>query len=279
MNRKTHKGRCPVMGHCLRVFFTGSSGPKLSTMRRCSFLFCTSAAKPTVFGTSLLNAVKVMNGGYIIAAIMILGLSCPCFAVEQREGTQNSADPYWWNAIGWAIWGSLAFFTICHALGWRLGWKARGVYPLDAGVRAFLFFLVLIVFLFSDFNKVHILWLVGLSCFLGHLVVTRRIPILSRGTILATSLLLFPFIIGVGRRRVTAAELERYALPGPDREYYVVLDEAHVVTTLEQSEEEESTEAETEPERITVDVTICPSCGSALELGASVCCVCGDGPV
>ena len=34
-----HKGRCPVLGHCLLVFFTGSSGPKLSTTRRCPFFF------------------------------------------------------------------------------------------------------------------------------------------------------------------------------------------------------------------------------------------------
>ena len=26
-----HKGRCPEMGHCLLVFVTGFSGPKLST--------------------------------------------------------------------------------------------------------------------------------------------------------------------------------------------------------------------------------------------------------
>ncbi len=105
------------------------------------------------------------------------------------------------KAIGWIIWLIVAFLAVSWAYGMRTYAKAGQPFQRATAVQTFFLSVISLVFLLTDYSKLHILW-VGPVCFLGAIFLALSgIPILSPLVMLATRVFVEIVLVGVQRPR------------------------------------------------------------------------------
>lgn len=100
---------------------------------------------------------------------------------------------------GWIVWGLLAGLAIFLALGARISTKSGYNFTKAIAVQTFLLWLSLILFLFFDCNKLHLLWITP-AIFIGVNLI-GGIPIISHILFICTWI--FMKIILIGCKKVT----------------------------------------------------------------------------
>ena len=99
--------------------------------------------------------------------------------------------------IGWAIWSIVVFLAISFAFGCRTYAKTGRGFQWATGILTFFLWFIAVLFLVSDWNKFHILWVVPMSFFAATFLASRGIPILSPLVLFATRVFLNIVLIGV----------------------------------------------------------------------------------
>lgn len=80
--------------------------------------------------------------------------------------------------VGWILWCIVGWLTLSFSYGCRRAIKGGKNFHIATGVQTFLWLLIVIIFLFTNWNKLHILWLIPVV-FLGSSFILQ-IPILRR---------------------------------------------------------------------------------------------------
>lgn len=99
--------------------------------------------------------------------------------------------------IGWLIWSIIAFLAISFAFGCRTYAKTGEAFQWTTGVQTFFFWLIAILFLIFDWNKLHILWVTPVAFFGAQFLVIGGVPILSPIVLFVTKLFLNIILIGI----------------------------------------------------------------------------------
>ena len=102
-----------------------------------------------------------------------------------------------WQIIGWIIWGIVAFLAISFAWGCRSYSKSRQGFQWATGVQTFFSWVIAILFLIFEWNKLHMLWIAPILFFSAQLLVLGRVPLLSPIILFATRMFLGIILIGV----------------------------------------------------------------------------------
>ena len=102
-----------------------------------------------------------------------------------------------WQIIGWIIWGIVAIWALSFAFGCRSHTKSGQDFQWATGVQTFFLWLITILFLVFDLNKLHILWIAPAAFFTAQLLVFVGIPILSPLVLFVTRIFLNIVLIGI----------------------------------------------------------------------------------
>jgi hypothetical protein len=102
-----------------------------------------------------------------------------------------------WQIIGWVVWGIVAFLAISFARGCRSYAKSGQGFQWASGVQTFFWWLIAIIFLIFEWNKLHILWIAPISFFSAQFLVLGSVPILSPIILFATRMFLGIILIGI----------------------------------------------------------------------------------
>lgn len=84
--------------------------------------------------------------------------------------------------IGWMAWAFSAYLALSFAYGCRKTVRSKSFYYpllLPTAVQTLFWWVIAIVFLFTPFNKLHILWLLPVLFFGAQFLVHSRILILT----------------------------------------------------------------------------------------------------
>ena len=103
-----------------------------------------------------------------------------------------------WQLIGWIVWGIVAFLAISFAWGCRSYAKAEKGFQWETGVTTFFWWVIAILFLIFEWNKLHMLWIAPISFFSAGLLI--RVPLLSAIILFATRIFLEIILIGFKRK-------------------------------------------------------------------------------
>lgn len=113
-----------------------------------------------------------------------------------------------WQIIGWAVWGMVAFFAISFASGCRSYAKSGQGFQWATGVQTFFLWLIAIIFLIFEWNKLHIIWIAPIAFFSAQFLVLGSIPILSPIILSATRMFLGIILIGIKKPEGLSASYE-----------------------------------------------------------------------
>jgi hypothetical protein len=102
-----------------------------------------------------------------------------------------------WQIIGWVVWGIVAFLAVTFAWGCRSYAKSNQGFQWATGVQTFFLWVIAILFIYFEWNKLHILWVAPISFFSAQLFAIGGIPILSPIILLATRLFLAVILVGI----------------------------------------------------------------------------------
>ena len=105
------------------------------------------------------------------------------------------------SIIGWVAWTFSAYLALSFAYGCRKTVRSRSFYyPLlwPTAVQTFFWWVIAIVFLFTPFNKLHILWLLPALFFGAQFLVHSRIPILTPVILFLTGIFMKLVLFGTG---------------------------------------------------------------------------------
>lgn len=102
-----------------------------------------------------------------------------------------------WQIIGWTVWGIVAFLAVSFAWGCRSYSKSGQGFQWATGVQTFFWWVIAILFLIFEWNKLHMLWIAPTLFFSAQLLVLGRVPLLSPIILFATRMFLGIILIGV----------------------------------------------------------------------------------
>ena len=102
-----------------------------------------------------------------------------------------------WQIIGWVVWVILAFLAVSFAWGCRSYAKSGQAFQWATAVQTFFWWLIAILFLIFEWNKLHILWIAPIAFFSAQFLVLGSVPILSPIILFATRMFLGIILIGV----------------------------------------------------------------------------------
>lgn len=102
-----------------------------------------------------------------------------------------------WQIIGWIVWGILFFLAISFAFSCRVYAKSGKEFQWATGVQTFFFWIIAILFLIFEWNKIHILWVAPTAFFVAQFLVLGRVPILSPLVLFVTRIFLNVVLIGI----------------------------------------------------------------------------------
>jgi len=91
----------------------------------------------------------------------------------------------------------MAFLAISFAFGCRRYVKSRQGFQWATGVQTFFWWIIPILFLIFDWNKLHILWVAPICFFSAQFLVIGGIPILSNVVMFATKMFLGIVLFGI----------------------------------------------------------------------------------
>jgi hypothetical protein len=102
-----------------------------------------------------------------------------------------------WQIIGWVVWGIIAFLAISFAWGCRSYTKSGQGFQWATGVQTFFWWIITIIFLIFEWNKLHILWIASIAFFSAQFLAMGGVPILSPIILTATRMFLGIILIGL----------------------------------------------------------------------------------
>jgi hypothetical protein len=117
-----------------------------------------------------------------------------------------------WQIIGWIVWGIAALLAVSFAWGCRSYSKSGQGFQWATGVQTFFLWVVVILFLIFEWNKLHILWIAPISFFSARLLVLSRVPLLSPIILFATRTFLGIILIGLEKPEEFGAPLDAVIL-------------------------------------------------------------------
>ncbi len=104
------------------------------------------------------------------------------------------------SILSWTIWAIVAFLALSWAYGLRVYTKKGQSVPIATAVQTFFLWVIAVVFLFSGYSKLHILWVAPI-CFVAsfYLTLARRVPILTPMVMWFTGLFVEFVLLGLKR--------------------------------------------------------------------------------
>jgi hypothetical protein len=101
--------------------------------------------------------------------------------------------------IGWIAWAGVVYLALTFAYRCRKYAAAKQGFQWATGVQTFFWWLIGVVFLLTQLNKLHIIWLVPVGFFGAQFIALGGIPVVSPLVLLATRAFLRLILIGAGR--------------------------------------------------------------------------------
>lgn len=102
-----------------------------------------------------------------------------------------------WKIIGWAIWGIVALLSLWGVFNNRNKIKSGHNFNFATGMVIFFMWIIAVLFLVFDWNKIHILWLLTVMLFPIPFLVLEKIPLLSPFFIFTTEIFWSIALIGI----------------------------------------------------------------------------------
>jgi len=99
--------------------------------------------------------------------------------------------------IGWTVWGMVVFLAVSFAWGHRFYSKSGQVFQCAIGIQTFFWWIIAILFLIFEWNKLHIIWIAPTLFCSAQLLVLGRVPLLSPIILFVTEIFLDIILIGV----------------------------------------------------------------------------------
>jgi len=112
--------------------------------------------------------------------------------------------------IGWISWVFVFYLAVTFAHSCR-SWKRAGKsFMWPTAVFTFFVWVIAIVFLFSGFNKLHIIWITPVSFFLSTFLVTGGVPIISPIVMMLTKIFLEIILLGAKESKTVESSNEAH---------------------------------------------------------------------
>jgi hypothetical protein len=102
-----------------------------------------------------------------------------------------------WQLIGWTIWLIVVLLAVSFSLNCRSKVKSGQDFQWATGVQALFLWIIAILFIFFEWNKLHILWITPISFFSAIVTVHGGVPILSPVILATTNVFLNIILIGI----------------------------------------------------------------------------------
>ena len=132
---------------------------------------------------------------YFVSFLSIV--STPLSLGLQKVKLFKRLPKMWPIIIGWIVWGIVAFLAISFACGCRSYSKSGQGFQWTTGVQTFFWWVIAILFLIFEWNKLHMLWIAPILFFFAQLLVLGKVPLLSPIILFATRILFGIILIGV----------------------------------------------------------------------------------
>ncbi len=136
-----------------------------------------------------------------------------------------------WQIIGWTAWGIVVLVAGLLSYGCRSHVKHRQYFNLGAGVQMLCFWVIVILFLIFEWNKLHLLWIAPLSflvtsLFFSYLLAFAKLPMplililfgLLSPILMATRIFLGILLIGIEKPSNYYTELVKRDFTGGTNE-------------------------------------------------------------
>jgi hypothetical protein len=104
-----------------------------------------------------------------------------------------------WDLVGWLVWAAEALTAISFAWGCRSYTKAGIGFQWATGVQTFFLWVIAVLFLILDWNKLHILWLAPILFLTAPAIALSRVPVLSTIVFYAARAFLRLILIGTNK--------------------------------------------------------------------------------
>jgi len=102
------------------------------------------------------------------------------------------------SIIGWVAWTFSVYLALSFAYGCRRTVRSGQSFQWATAVQTFFWWVIAVVFLFTPFNKLHILWLLPTLFFSAQFLVLLRIPLLTPVVIFLTHIFMKLVLFGTG---------------------------------------------------------------------------------
>jgi len=105
------------------------------------------------------------------------------------------------SIIGWVAWTFSTYLALSFAYGCRRMIRSGRSFQWATAVQTFFWWVIAVVFLFTPFNKLHILWLLPVLFFGAQFLVLSSVPLLTPAVLFLTRIFMKLVLLGTGASR------------------------------------------------------------------------------